>query len=202
MKKILFFLLIALNLQAQEYSFVITPLDSTFNLDVITQVNDSRFAIERTVGLDTLGLQIRQYTSINDLYSSIAKARRQIDNYNRQISVLRQSLAAYGLEAYNAWSIARNDSLFQGTFTYRDNAGVITPLVTQNVDDTQIRLRLASDNALVATVGPFNNLYIRVTWQPGYGNGDTSTFFYSNNGRFYVGEDQTGARHTLTYRPE
>jgi len=203
MKQILFlFAFLPLLLTAQEeysYNIVSESGDSTFRLDVITSINASRATIERTTGLDTLALQTRQYAEVNGTYERIAQLRRQIDGINRQRNVLLNSLASLGLNDYVIWQRVRNDSTYAGIWAYRDENAAITELYAQTLDDLPSRLRTTADSTLIATIVPLSRNFIRLVWQPGFGDGDTFTEMYANNGRFYVGETGNGNRIVLRW---
>jgi len=197
------FLLCFLLCTAQDYSYAITSEqgDSTFTLDVITTINASSRSISRTLGLDTIGLQIRQYAEINALYQRWAKSLRDIDNTKRKIANLKNSLDAVG-EAYNDWAGEQQDSSWQGVWVYRDQNLSTTECFPALRDNLGPFIRRTSDNVRIFTILPRSRNYIQVNWNTseGYGNGDTSTIFYSVNGRFYVGKDASGGRHVFRFK--
>lgn len=204
MKNITIIILLAftMHLTAQEYSFSVTSElgDSTFQLDVITEINDTRSQINRTKGLDTLGLQVRQYTEINALYNLIATAQREIDNHQRAITNLRNSLSGVG-EDYNNWSIARQDSTFAGNWRYRDETATNHLCYADLRDDLGPLIKQDSDNQRIFTIIARSRNYLRLNMNTGagWGNGDNFIEVFSNDGIFYAGEDSSGVRHVLRF---
>lgn len=198
---LLFFFLPLVLFAQEEYSYEITSEagDSTFQIDVITTINSTRSTIERTKGLDTIALQTRQYAEINGAYERIARLEREIEKVQRQRNVLSASLNSLGLNDYITWQRIRNDSTFAGIWVYRDETGTNNQLYAQLVEDGQTRLRLSSDSTLVANIVVLSRNFIRLNWQAGYGDGDTFTFLYSDNARYYVGETGNGNRIVLRW---
>lgn len=204
MKNILFFLAflsLPLCAIAQDYAYEITSEagDSTFRLDVITIINAARQSIQRTIGLDTTSLQSRQYSEVNELYERTARNLRDNDNLQLQRSNILASLNSLGLNQYIQWQVERNDSTFTGDAKYRDENGTILDCYVFPRDNLVPLLKLDSDNNNVASITFFSRNYIRVNWAAGYGNGDSQTFFYSDNGRLYAGYDATGTRHAILF---
>ena len=199
MKNILFlFLFLPLLLTGQEYDYEITPVDDLFTLDVITEINLTRSSVQRTKGLDTVGLQNTQYTRINALYEQQARDERKIDNAKRAITNLKNSLDIVG-EDYNNWQIERLDSTFTGSWLYRDENGTQTPCYVDIRTGQAPFFRRTSDNIRIFTLIARSQNYVQFNWNvaEGFGNGDTKTEMFSNDSRFYAGEDATGIRHVL-----
>ena len=209
MKKTALILCIVLPIMAmgQDYEYEIrqNATDTTkFNLDVITVINAARQSIQRTIGLDTAGLQTRQYTEAQSRYERLARALYEKDQYQRQVSNILASLTSLGLNDYVNWQVIRNDSTFQGDAKYRDeNHTLIDCYVFPRNNQVPI-LKLDSDNSNVATITFLSRNYIRLNWVTanGYGNGDTQTFFYSVDGRRYAGYDAAGDRHIIVFETQ
>lgn len=208
MKKILtaiIFVLALTALNAQEYSYQITsePGDSTFQIDVITEINPARFTVDRTTGLDSLALQRLQYSNITRLYNERARLEREIDNDRRRIATLLASLTSVGLNNYNLDQVAALDSLFvtENAVWNSRSVAAVPSYVLYRAGNTSV-LRRAADNANIGTIIPrsprlivFNIL--AVEYQVG---GDTQVEMYSSDGRLFTGRGASGERYVLILR--
>lgn len=207
MKKITLILILSLfflNLKAQEeysYQIVSENGDSTFQIEVLTQINPTQFTIKRTLGLDSIALQNLQYARIIREYNELARMERNIDNSRRQIAVLLNSLASVGLNNYNADQIVRLDSLFvtdKAVWRSRSVASVPS-FVLYREGNTSI-VRRSSDNANIAAIIPRSPRFIILNilaaeYQIG---GDTTVEMSSFDGRLFVGQGASGERYILS----
>jgi hypothetical protein len=179
----------ALAIQAQNYSFTITPDGAgKFTLDVENIINASRRSIERTLGLDTLSLQRLQYSRIERAYQDIAAAQVEADKQQQYITTLRASLAGLGLEGFNAAQIIKYDSTFIAGWTLQNTAGRNLTLSTQyRPGNTSVLRDVDAAGATVATIIPLSTNYIRLNISEAYRDGSAFVLLYTADGRRYVG---------------
>lgn len=204
MKKILiailsFFALTALN--AQEYSYQITsePGDSTFTLDIVTELSESRFDIARSTGLDTLALQRTQYAKIQRLYEQIARLHTEITAAERQAAALFRGLNQVGLNKYSAYQISNLDSLYAADVAVWSNSeGVREVCYIQARENNTSVIRRASDNVIVGGIVPRSPNFIQINLQAAFQiDGVTSVILYARDTRDFRGEDANGVTYRL-----
>ena len=204
MKKILiailsFFALTALN--AQEYSYQITsePGDSTFTLDIVTELSESRFDIARTTGLDTSALQRTQYAKIQRLYEQIARLHTEITAAERQAAALFRGLNQVGLNKYSAYQISNLDSLYAADVAVWSNSeGVREVCYIQARENNTSVIRRASDNVIVGGIVPRSPNFIQINLQAAFQiDGVTSVILYARDTRDFRGEDANGVTYRL-----
>ena len=204
MKKILiailsFFALTALN--AQEYSYQITsePGDSTFTLDIVTELSESRFDIARSTGLDTVALQQTQYAKIQRLYEQIARLHTEITAAERQAAALFRGLNQVGLNQYSAYQISNLDSLYAADVAVWSNSeGLREVCYIQARENNTSVIRRASDNVIVGGIVPRSPNFIQINLQTGFQiGGVTSVILYARDTRDFRGEDANGVTYRL-----
>lgn len=191
-------LLFMCNLSAQDYRFnVEIAEDSTFTLQVIEDLSDTRAKIEQYAGLDSAALQSRLYSDINAAYERIARLQREIDENNRLRGQLLSALRSVDLDNYIIDTRARLDSFYVAdSWIYRTSAGVnevLTTLyrkgnVTGFVDTTDTE---------IARIVPFSPNNILVRFLP---IGTYDVDLYSNDSRLYIGTGPDGVRHVFRKR--
>lgn len=202
MRRILLFSLFLLPLLAfsqAEYSFDITAdTDSTFQLDVIETINASRSTINRTIGLDSSGLQGRLFSEIERLYQQRAQLIVQADQKIREINARKSALDEVGLETYRDSTIVKLDSFFVADYRYRNSTGRVVELYSQYRQGKTTLLREKETDLAFAAITPFSTGNIKLTAiRPEFEDGETSVNIYSANLRFYSGTDNLGIRHLL-----
>lgn len=195
------FLLLASFATAQEYSYQITsePGDSTFTLDIVTELSDTRFSIDRTTGLDTSALQRTQYAKIQRLYEQIARLHTEITAAERQAAALFRGLNQVGLNQYSAYQISNLDSLYAAEVAVWSNSeGVREVCYIQARENNTSLIRRSSDNAIIGTIIPRSPNYIQINIQTAFRvNGATSVILYATNIRDFRGEDVNGVTYRL-----
>jgi hypothetical protein len=191
-------LLFMCNLSAQDYRFnVELAEDSTFTLQVIEDLSDTRAKIEQYAGLDSAALQNRLYADINAAYERIARLEREIDDNNRQRSQLLFALRSVDLDNYALDTRARLDSFYVAPrWTYASSAGAREELTTLYREGNTTIMRDA-ENTNVATIIPLSPNNIIYRFLP-IGTNDVEMF--SNNSQTYTGVDSAGVRHVLIRR--
>lgn len=194
-------LLFALTLSAQEYSYQITsePGDSTFTLDIVTELSESRFDIARSTGLDTLALQQTQYAKIQRLYEQIARLHTEITAAERQAAALFRGLNQVGLNKYSAYQISNLDSLYAADVAVWSNSeGVREVCYIQARENNTSVIRRASDNVIVGGIVPRSPNFIQINLQAGFQiGGVTSVILYARDTRDFRGEDANGVTYRL-----
>jgi hypothetical protein len=188
-------------LNAQEYSYQITsePGDSTFTLDIVTELSDTRFSIDRTTGLDTLALQRTQYAKIQRLYEQIARLHTEITAAERQAAALFRGLNQVGLNQYSAYQISNLDSLYAADVAVWSNSeGVREVCYIQARENNTSVIRRASDNVIVGGIVPRSPNFIQINLQAGFQiGGVTSVILYARDTRDFRGEDANGVTYRL-----
>lgn len=203
-KILLFSTLATMTANSQEYSYTVIsePGDSTFTLDVITEINTLKFSIDRTLGIDSAGLQRLQYSRINREYNELGRLFREIDNAKRRITTLRQSLQQVGLDDYFNYAIAEFDSLF-ATDRATIRFGAATPIqasVIYRAGSTQL-IRNKADNSAIAAIVPRSPRYIQLNIQAAYRQGGVASVeMKSSDGQFWTGTDNNDIRYVLILR--
>ena len=204
MKKILIAILFVLaltTLNAQEYSYQITsePGDSTFTLDIVTELSESRFDIARSTGLDTLALQRTQYAKIQRLYEQIARLHTEITAAERQAAALFRGLNQVGLNKYSAYQISNLDSLYAADVAVWSNSeGVREVCYIQARENNTSVIRRASDNVIVGGIVPRSPNFIQINLQAAFQiDGVTSVILYARDTRDFRGEDANGVTYRL-----
>ena len=202
MKKYLFTILalaFALSISAQEYSYTITPTDSTFSLDVVTELSAQRLDIQRTTGLDSAALQQLQYSRIEQRYNEIAAAEARIYAALRQIASLRRSLIDVGLNDYNAFQYAKYDSLFSTDLArWATNTGVSETCYIQHRPGSTQVVRRSSDNAAIAVILPLASNYILLNILADFQiEGVARISMSSTDSRDFRGVDSNGVSYRL-----
>lgn len=194
------FLLLASFATAQEYSYQITsePGDSTFTLDIVTELSESRFDIARSTGLDTLALQQTQYAKIQRLYEQIARLHTEITASERQAAALFRGLNQVGLNQYSAYQISNFDSLYAADVAVWSNSeGVREVCYIQARENNTSVIRRASDNVIIGGIVPRSPNFIQINLQTGSQiGGVTSVILYARDTRDFRGEDV----NNVTYR--
>lgn len=200
------FLLAFATMNAQEYSYTVTSEagDSTFTLDVITEINTLKFSIDRTVGLDSTALQRLQYSRIQREYNELGRLYREIDNASRRINVLRQSLQQVGMDDYFNNTLSELDSLFVAdNAVIRFGANPVVNAYVQyrgDIGGTQL-IRNTSDNSAIAAIVPRSPRYIQLSILAAYQvGGVASVDLKSSDGRFWTGTDNNNIRYVLILR--
>lgn len=187
-------------LNAQEYSYQITsePGDSTFALDIVTELSEARFSINRTTGLDTAALQQTQYARIQGLYEQIARLHTEITAAERQAAALFRGLNQVGLNKYSAYQISNLDSLYAADVAVWSNSeGVREVCYIQARENNTSVIRRASDNVIVGGIVPRSPNFIQVNLQTGFQIGGVkSVILYARDTRDFRGEDV----NNVTYR--
>lgn len=188
-------------LNAQEYSYQITsePGDSTFALDIVTELSESRFSINRTTGLDTAALQQTQYARIQGLYEQIARLHTEITAAERQAAALFRGLNQVGLNKYSAYQISNLDSLYTADVAVWSNSeGVREVCYIQARENNTSVIRRASDNVIVGGIVPRSPNFIQVNLQTGFQIGGVkSVILYARDTRDFRGEDANGVTYRL-----
>jgi hypothetical protein len=195
----LFFTIFTLSLNAQEYTYSITQQDSTFTLDIITDLSEQRQDIQRTTGLDSAALQQLQYSRIEQRYNDIAAAEQRIFSALRQISSLRGSLNDVGLHDYNAFQYAKYDSLFASDLAvWATNTGVRETCYIQYREGATQAIRRTSDNEVVGVILPLSPNYILVNILPNFQlDGVDRISMSSTDSRDFRGVDANGVSYRL-----
>ena len=204
MKKILtaiIFVLALTALNAQEYSYQITsePGDSTFTLDIVTELSDTRFSIDRTTGLDTSALQRTQYAKIQRLYEQIARLHTEITAAERQAAALFRGLNQVGLNQYSAYQISNFDSLYAADVAVWSNSeGAREVCYIKARENNTSVIRRASDNVIVGGIVPRSPNFIQINLQAAFQiGGVTSVILYARDTRDFRGEDANGVTYRL-----
>ena len=195
MKYLIFFLFPISLFSQSEFSVIITSEsgDSTFQIDEVTQTGD-RFAIDRTVGVDTATLQLRQYTLINRNYERIARLQAEILDATRDNNALRQTLTGLGLNDYTVWQRSRLDSTYAGNWKYTFQGSTIDVICTVNVNNVS-RFYRTSDNQEMFLIVPFSRNNLRLNPSNGWGNGDPFLNVTSSDGKVFICKDRSEERH-------
>ncbi len=197
----IFFLLLASFATAQEYSYQITsePGDSTFTLDIVTELSESRFDIARSTGLDTLALQQTQYAKIQRLYEQIARLHTEITAAERQAAALFRGLNQVGLNQYSAYQISNFDSLYAADVAVWSNSeGVREVCYIQARENNTSVIRRASDNVIIGGIVPRSPNFIQINLQTGFQiGGVTSVILYARDTRDFRGDDVNGVTYRL-----
>lgn len=191
--------LLTLQAQAQEYSYTITSTDSTFSLDVVTELSAQRLDIQRTTSLDSAALRQLQYSRIEQRYNEIAAAEARIYAALRQIASLRSSLIEVGLNDYNAFQYAKYDSLFATDLArWATNTGISETCYIQHRPGSTQVVRRSSDNAAIAVILPLASNYILVNIQPDFQvDGVARISMSSTDSRDFRGVDSNGVSYRL-----
>lgn len=194
-------LFLTLQLSAQEYSYTITsePGDSTFTLDIVTELSESRFDIARSTGLDTVALQQTQYAKIQRLYEQIARLHTEITASERQAAALFRGLNQVGLNQYSAYQISNLDSLYAADVAVWSNSeGLREVCYIQARENNTSVIRRASDNVIVGGIVPRSPNFIQINLQTGFQiGGVTSVILYARDTRDFRGEDANGVTYRL-----
>ncbi len=195
------FLLLASFATAQEYSYQITsePGDSTFTLDIVTELSESRFDIARSTGLDTIALQRTQYAKIQRLYEQIARLHTEITAAERQAAALFRGLNQVGLNQYSAYQISNFDSLYAADVAVWSNSeGAREVCYIQARENNTSVIRRASDNVIIGGIVPRSPNFIQINLQAGFQiGGVTSVILYARDTRDFRGEDVNGVTYRL-----
>jgi hypothetical protein len=192
-------------LNAQEYSYEITsePGDSTFALDIVTELSEARFSINRTTGLDTAALQQTQYARIQGLYEQIARLHTEITAAERQAAALFRGLNQVGLNQYSAYQISNFDSLYAADVAvWSSSEGVREVCYIQARENNTSVIRRASDNVIdnviIGGIVPRSPNFIQINLQTGFQiGGVTSVILYARDTRDFRGEDVNGVTYRL-----
>ena len=193
-------LLFSLTIQAQEYSYTITsePGDSTFTLDNIVTLSDTRSTIDRTTGLDTTSLQQTQYARIERAYNEIAKLNQQIYAQNRLISSLRLGLNQVGIEDFNNNQISKLDSVWAADVARFITTGFNEVCYIQAREGNTHLVKRTSDDAVIGSIIPFAPNYIRLNIQaPFRVGGVTSVLMSATDTRDFRGFDVNNVLYRL-----
>lgn len=196
------FLALATIATGQDYEYKITPDgQGLFTLDVITQINATRQAIQRTVKLDTAAVVSRLYSEAQQAYQAEAEAYAESIRQKRTAINFLQVLDAIGQNNYIEDTRAKLDSFFVfGTFKYVNQNGRNVTLYPVYREGNTTLLRDQKNDALFAAISPRSSRNIRLVGiQPGYVDGATAFNLYSSDQRMYEGEDNTGIRHRLIW---
>ena len=196
---ILFLLtLFTCSLSAQDYRFnVELAEDSTFTLQVIEDLSDTRAKIEQYAGLDSAALQNRLYSDINAAYERIARLEREIDDNNRLRSQLLSALRSVDLDNYIIDTRARLDSFYVAdSWIYRTSSGV-NEILTTLYREGNVTGFVDTTDAEIARIVPFSPNNILVRFLP---IGTYDVDLYSNDSRLYVGTGPDGVRHIFRKR--
>ena len=191
-------LLFMCNLSAQDYRFnVELAEDSTFKLQVIEDLSDTRAKIEQYAGLDSAALQNRLYADINAAYERIARLEREIDDNNRLRSQLLFALRSVDLDNYIIDTRARLDSFYVAdSWIYRTSAGV-NEVLTTLYREGNVTGFVDTTDAEIARIVPFSPNNILVRFLP---IGTYDVDLYSNDSRLYIGTGPDGVRHIFRKR--
>ena len=188
-------------LNAQEYSYEITsePGDSTFALDIVTELSEARFSINRTTGMDTAALQQTQYARIQSLYEQIARLHTEITAAERQAAALFRGLNQVGLNQYSAYQISNFDSLYAADVAVWSNSeGAREVCYIQARENNTSVIRRASDNVIVGGIVPRSPNFIQINLQTGFQIGGVkSIIMYARDTRDFRGEDANGVTYRL-----
>jgi len=188
-------------LNAQEYSYQITsePGDSTFALDIVTELSEARFSINRTTGLDTAALQQTQYARIQGLYEQIARLHTEITAAERQAAALFRGLNHVGLNQYSAYQISNFDSLYAADVAVWSNSeGAREVCYIQARENNTSVIRRASDNVIIGGIVPRSPNFIQINLQTGFQiGGVTSVIMYARDTRDFRGDDVNGVTYRL-----
>ena len=188
-------------LNAQEYSYQITsePGDSTFALDIVTELSEARFSINRTTGLDTAALQQTQYARIQGLYEQIARLHTEITAAERQAAALFRGLNQVGLNQYSAYQIINFESLYAADVAVWSNSeGAREVCYIQARENNTSVIRRASDNVIVGGIIPRSPNFIQINLQTGFQIGGVkSVILYARDTRDFRGEDANGVTYRL-----
>ena len=186
---------------AQEYTYTITsePGDSTFTLDLVTELSETRFEIDRTTGLDTTALQQTQYARIQRLYEQIARLHTEITTAEREAAAIFGGLNQAGLNQYNLYQIANLDSLYESSVAvWSNNQGTREIALIQARDDNTSLIRRESDNAIIGAIIPRSPNFIQVNLQAAFQvGGVASVILYARDTRDFRGEDANGVTYRL-----
>ena len=197
----IFFLFLASFATAQEYSYQITsePGDSTFTLDILTELSESRFDIARSTGLDTIALQRTQYAKIQRLYEQIARLHTEITAAERQAAALFRGLNQVGLNQYSAYQISNFDSLYAADVAVWSNSeGAREVCYIKARENNTSVIRRASDNVIVGSIVPRSPNFIQINLQAAFQiGGVTSVILYARDTRDFRGEDANGVTYRL-----
>jgi hypothetical protein len=186
------------NLSAQDYRFnVELAEDSTFTLQVIEDLSDTRAKIEQYAGLDSAALQNRLYSDINAAYERIARLQREIDENNRLRGQLLSALRSVDLDNYIIDTRARLDSFYVAdSWIYRTSTGV-NEVLTTLYRKGNVTGFLDTTDAEIARIVPFSPNNILVRFLP---IGTYDVDLYSNDSRLYIGTGPDGVRHVFRKR--
>ena len=194
-------LFLTLQLTAQEYRYTITSEagDSTFTLDIVTELSESRFSIDRTTGLDTLALQRTQYAKIQRLYEQIARLHTEITAAERQAAALFRGLNQVGLNQYSAYQIMNFDSLYAAYVAVWSNSeGAREVCYIKARENNTSVIRRASDNVIIGSIVPRSPNFIQINLQAAFQiGGVTSVILYARDTRDFRGEDANGVTYRL-----
>jgi hypothetical protein len=182
-----------------EYSYSITnDTDSTFQFDVIEEVNATRSTINRTNLLDSVALQKRLFSEITNLYQQRAQLIVEADRKIREINVRKQALTSVGLESYQDSIISELDSFFVAEYKYVNSTGRTLNLYSQYREGLSTLLRVKETNAAFGAITPFSTANIRLTAiRPEFEDGDESVNIFTSDLRVYRGTDNVGVTHLL-----
>ena len=200
MKYIIILLLafFTLSLSAQDYRFnVELAQDSTFTLQVIEDLSNTRAKIEQYAGLDSAALQNRLYSDINAAYERIARLQREIDENNRLRGQLLSALRSVDLDNYIIDTRVRLDSFYVAdSWIYRTSAGV-NEILTTLYREGNVTGFVDTTDAEIARIIPFSPNNILVRFLP---IGTYDVDLYSNDSRLYIGTGPDGVRHIFRKR--